>query len=107
MPAAVTFEDAVGRLRTPRPLRIRMHRRWMLEQRRHHPPALLNPVLSGEALAIPGQRRVQEHLVGRRALATLGGELHIEVDLLRLDRLVALSVDQEPDPVEGSILTTS
>src|SRR5205814_2757972 len=64
---------------------------------RHHAPALLDPVLAGEALAVAEERGIEQNLVGGGALAALLGELHIEVDLLGLDRLVALGVDQETD----------
>ena len=71
-----------------------MHGRRVVEQRLHHPPALLDAVLAGEALAVTDHRGVKQDLVRRRALAALLGELHIEADLLRLDRLVPLRVDQ-------------
>jgi hypothetical protein len=31
----------------------------MLEERRHHAPALLDTILAGEPLAVPDQRSVQ------------------------------------------------
>ena len=73
----------------------------MVEQRRHHPPALLDAVLASEALAVPDQRGVQQHLVRRRALAALLGELHVEADLLRFDGSCTLRLEQAAGPGRG------
>ena len=70
----------------------------LVDQGRHDPPGLLDVVLAGEAGAVADHRGVQEHLVGRRPLAALLGELHVEVDLLRRGVVAALGVDQQPDP---------
>ena len=66
VPAAVAGDQLVGRLRPPRARRVRVHRRRRVEQRLHDPPRLLDAVLAGEARAVADQRRVQQHLVGRR-----------------------------------------
>ena len=57
-----------------------VHGRGRVEQRLHHAPALLDAVLSLEALAVADHRGVKKHLVGRGALAALVGELHVQVD---------------------------
>src|ERR1700748_3618396 len=95
MPASVAGKDLAGRLWAPGSLGVRMNRWGVLQQRRHHAPALLDAVLAREALAVADERGVQKHFIGRRALAALLRELHVEVDLLGLDLLVALGVDQE------------
>ena len=79
----------------PRSGRVRVHRRRRVEQRLHHAPLLLDRVLAREAEALADQRRVEQHLVGRRALAALGGELHVELD--RAGAVRAMRLDDEPD----------
>ena len=64
-----------------------MDRAGGVEQRLEDPPGLLDAVLPGEARAVAVHRGVQQHLVGRRALAALLRELHVEVDLLGLRRV--------------------
>ena len=44
----------------------------------------------------PRMAAEQQHLVGRRPLAALVGELHVEVDLLGLGRMAALGLDEQP-----------
>ena len=60
------------------PLRVGVDRRRRVEQRLQDPPGLLDAVLAGEARAVAVHRGVQQHLVGRRALPALLGELHVE-----------------------------
>src|SRR4029079_11895514 len=56
-----------------------MARLWPVEQGRHYPPGLLDPVLTAESRAVPFHRRMQEDLVRRRTLSALVGELHVEL----------------------------
>src|SRR5690348_15789025 len=101
MPAAEALEDLVGCLGSPGPLGVGMNRWGAVQQRRHHPPALLDAVLAREALAVADQCGVQEYFIRCRTLTALLGELHVEVDLLGLDRLVALGVDEQADSGRG------
>src|SRR5436305_4366613 len=98
MPAPTAFKDPIGRLGPPRSLRVRVPRRRLVEQRLHHPPALLDAILAREALAIADQRRVQQNLVGSRALPALRRKFHVHRDLLWLDGLVTLSLYEHLDP---------
>jgi hypothetical protein len=68
----------------------------IVEQRLHHPPGLLDAVLPREALAVADQRGMEEHLVWRRALTALLGELHVQVDSLGPHRVGTLSIDHQP-----------
>src|SRR5690242_1408052 len=79
-PAAVVGDERMGLSGPPRSGRVRMHRRRRVEQRLHDAPRLLDGVLSVEARAHAPDGSEQQHLVGRRALAALGRELHVEVD---------------------------
>ena len=97
MPAAGSREQVVGLLRTPRTGRVRVHRAGRLQQRRHHPPGLLDRVLAGERRAVSVHRGLQQNLVRRRPLAALVGELHVERDRLRATLVGAVGVDLEPD----------
>ena len=45
----------------------------------------------------PTMRRVEQHLVRRRALSALLRELHVELDRLRPVPVGAMGVDHEPD----------
>ena len=58
---------------------------------------LLDAVLTGERRAVADQRGVQQHLVGRRALPALLGELHVEGDLLGPAARRRVRVDDQPD----------
>ena len=57
--------------------------------------------------AVAVHRGEQQHLVRARPLATLGGKLHLELDLVGRDRLALLRVDLNLIPVLGSSLITS
>ena len=74
-----------------------LDRWWRVEQRLHDPPRLLDAVLSREARALTRHRGVQEHLVGRCALAALLGELHVQGDRLCYGRVGAACIDDELD----------
>ena len=47
---------------------------------------------------VADHRRVQQHLVRRRALAALQRELHVELDRRRAGDVRAVRVDDQPDP---------
>ncbi len=79
------------------PLRVRVDGRRRIQQRLEHPPGLLDPVLSGEPRAVATHRGVEEHLVRRRALATLQGELHVEVDGGGALPVGPVGLDRQPD----------
>ena len=49
-------------------------------QRLHDAPRLLDGVLAREVARVTAHRGVEEHLVGRRALAADARELHVELD---------------------------
>ena len=74
-----------------------MYRGRMLDQREHDPPGLLDAVLAGEGRAVALNCRVQQDLVGRRTLAALLGELHVERDLVRAAAIGAMRVDDQAD----------
>ncbi len=108
VPAAVIGDELVGRLRAPRPRRVRVDGRRGVEQRLHDPPRLLDAVLAREARALPTERGVQQHLVGRRRPRRPPGELHVERDRLGLRaRRRAARRAGSWIPVEGSSLITN
>ena len=72
-----------------------MHRPWRVEQRLHDAPALVHGVLAIEARRIADHRRVQEHLVGRRALTSLRSEFDVERDLARACGIAPVRVELE------------
>ena len=92
-PAAEAREQTVRRRRAPGARRVGVHGGRILEQRLQDPPGLLDPVLTGEARAVAAHRVEQQHLVGRRRLAALLGELHIERDRLRAGEVGAVGVE--------------
>ena len=83
--------------RLPSAPRSRVHRPaigpGVVEKRLHHPPCLLDRVLSREAKHVSDQRRVEEHLVRRRPFPSLSGELHVELDRPR--PVLAVRLDDE------------
>ena len=90
------------------PGRVAVDRGRRVEQRLHHPPGLLDAVLAREALAVADHRRVQEHLVRCGALTAFLGELHVELDRLRIGAFWRGARRRSSlTPVEGSSLTTS
>src|SRR4029450_11658459 len=74
-----------------------MHRRGRVEQRLHDPPGLFDTVLAREAGVVADHRRMEQHLVRRRTLATLLGEPHVEAEGLRATPIGPSRVDAEPD----------
>ena len=90
---AISRSAAAG---PPDALRVGLDRRRRVEQRLHDPPRLLDAVLAREARGVAVHGGEQQHLVGRRPLAALVGELHVEVDLLGLGRVAALGLDEQP-----------
>jgi len=78
-----------------------MNRRRRVEQRLHDPPRLLDPVLAGEAGALPDQCGVEQHLVRGRPLAPLVGELHVEGDRLGLRGVGAVRIEDHSNPRRG------
>src|SRR5215218_6777661 len=101
VPAAVRGDQLVSLLRPPGPLGVGMDRGRAVEQGLEDPPGLLDAVLAGEAGGLADHRGVQQHLVGGRPFTPFLGELHLEVDLLRLRPVAPLGVDLEPDPGRG------
>src|SRR4030095_6411374 len=75
-----------------------VHRRWGVEQRLHDPPGLLDAVLPREAGAVADHRRLEQHLVGRRALTALFRELHVELDPCPARLVGPVRWHEEPDP---------
>ena len=71
VPAAVACDQRVAASRAPRPGRVGVNGRRRVEQRLHDPPGLLDAVLPREARRLADHRRVEQHLVGRRALTAL------------------------------------
>src|SRR4029077_6330866 len=53
---------------------------------------------AAEPRLVADHGRVEEHLVGRRALATLGGELHVELDRSDPSEAVRVRVAPDADP---------
>ena len=88
---------ALALLGAPRAGRVGVHRRRGIQQRLEHPPRLLDGVLAREAHRVADERRVQEHLVRRRALASLLGELDVELDAARPAHVGPVRVDDQPD----------
>ena len=101
VPLPVSGDQGVRGLRSPRTLLVRVDGRRRVQQRLHDPPGLLDPVLSREAGGVAHHRRVEQHLVRRRALAALLGELHVEGDLLGSSAVRAPRIELEPDPGGG------
>ena len=72
-------------------------RRRRVEQRLHDPPLLLDAVLTCEPQGLPVHRGLEQHLVRRRALTALVGELHVEADRLHRHRVRPPRLELEPD----------
>src|SRR5207248_884442 len=84
-----------------RALAIRVRVGRAVEQGLQDAPGLLDAVLSHEVGAVTLDRAAEEYLVGAGALSTLGGELHVELDLLGSRRVRAARVENDPDPGRG------
>src|SRR3954447_24891548 len=97
VPAAVPGDELVGLGGTPRSLLIAVNRGRRVQQRLQYAPALLDAVLPREAGALSDHRRVEQDLVRGRALPSLLGELHVQVDRLGLDVLRPLRVEDQAD----------
>src|SRR6185436_20484244 len=101
VPASMAGDQLVGGLRSPTSRRVAVNWGRRVEQRLHHPPGLLDAVLTREALAVANHRRMQEHLVRSRAFTAFLGELHVQLDRFRRGRSGAARVDDQPDPGRG------
>ena len=97
----------VSGLGAPASRRVYVHRRWSVEQRLDDPPLLFHPVLAGEVRAVAHQRRMQQHLIRRGALAALLRELHVQLDLAGSGLVGALSVENRIESPGSTVRTGS
>src|SRR5438067_7610672 len=100
-PSPICADELVCLRGPPRPRRIALDRGWLIQQRLDDAPCLLDAVPAHEVGTVAVQRGLQQHLVGRRPLAALGREVHVEPDLARAGRVGAQGVEHDPDPRRG------
>src|SRR5271155_1300179 len=94
-PVAESRDQLVRGRGAPGARGVGMHGRWVLDQWFEDPPGLFDAVLTGEARAVAAHRVEQQHLIGRRSLAALLGELDGEGDRLRAPRVGAMRIEDQ------------
>ena len=82
----------------PRTRCVGLHRRWRIQQRLHDAPLLFDAILSGEPQPPTPHRGLQQDFVGRRTLAALLSEFHIERHGLWFHALGAPSIQRQLYP---------